>query len=120
MKRIIILLAATCCLNACSKASTENEIKGILQCAMAAKLVGQEQRINKISDHANYVAAKGGYDLSVVEAQKMHADIKAKWNLKSMSRQDQDKLLVDVYNSKTCAELHGGRSITVADVPPDA
>lgn len=87
---------------------------------MAAKLVDQQQRIDRISDHANYVAAKGGYDLSVTEAQKMHADIKAKWNLKSLSRQDQDKLLVDVYNSKACAELHGGKPITVADVPPNA
>ena len=120
MKRLMALLVSACFLTACSNDSSKNELKQILECSMAAKLVGQEDKIDLITVKANFVAAKNGDDLSQAEGQKMHDEIKAKWNLKSMSRHDQDKLLVSVYNSKVCVALHQGDPITTDDVPPEA
>jgi len=120
MKRLLIVLASTGLLTACSDNSAKNELKQILECSMAAKLVGQTEKIDIISNHANWVAAKSGYEPTHAEGKQMHDEIKAKWNLKSLSRHDQDQLLVGVYNSKKCAALHQGNPITVEDVPPDA
>lgn len=87
---------------------------------MAAKLVGQTAKIDSISNHVNWATARSGYEPSVADVKQMHDEIKAKWNLKSMPRQHQDQLLVDVYNSKTCRALHQGNPLSVNDVPPDA
>ncbi|MET0775450.1 MAG: hypothetical protein ABWZ65_08180 [Pseudomonas mandelii] len=120
MKRLLIVLASTGILTACSDDSGRQELKNILECSMTAKLVGQSEKIDVISNHANWASAKSGYKPSVAEAKTMHDEIKAKWNLKSLSRQDQDELLVRIYNSDQCAPLHNGGAITVGDVPPDA
>jgi hypothetical protein len=120
MKRFIALLASACVLTGCSDDSAKNELKQILECSMAAKLVGQTAKIDIISNHANLVAAKSGYEPTLAEGKQMHDEIKAKWNLKSLSRHDQDQLLVGVYNSKLCRSLHQGDPLSVEDVPPDA
>lgn len=121
MKRLMALLVTTCFLTACSNdEATKAELKQILECGMAAKLVGQQRNIDKISDHSNVVARKGSYELTEAEGKKWHAEIKAQWNLKSLSRHDQDELLVNIYNSKACAALHKSARISIEDVPPDA
>ena len=120
MKRLVALLVSACVLTGCSDDSTKNELKQILECSMAAKLVGQTAKIDIISNHANLVAAKSGYEPTLAEGKQMHDEIKAKWSLKSLSRHDQDQLLVGIYNSKKCTSLHQGDPITVEDVPPDA
>lgn len=120
MKRLVALLFTACTLTGCSNDSAKNEIKEILECSMAAKLVGKPEVIDVITNHANWVAAQSGYKPGPAEFQKMHDEIKAKWKLKSLSRHDQDQLLVDVYNSNKCRALHRGGSLSVQDVPPDA
>jgi len=121
MKRLMALLVTTGFLTACSNDdAAKAELNGILACSMAAKLVGRADQIDLFAQQGNIVAARTDYELTAEVAGKMHADIKAKWNLKSLSRHDQDVLLVDVYNSKTCAAVHHSRPITIADVPPDA
>ena len=107
-------------LTACSDDSAKSEIKEILECSMAAKLVGKSGKVDIISSHANWVTAKSGYKPETAEVKKMHDEIKARWNLKSLSRHDQDQLLVDVYNSTKCRSLHNGEPLSVNDVPPDA
>ena len=120
MKRLVALLLATCALAGCSKESAKNEIKEILECSMAAKLAGKPEMVDVITNHANWVAAKSGYKPGHADFQEMHDEIKAKWKLKSLSRHDQDQLLVNIYNSKKCSDLHRGGSLSVEDVPPDA
>jgi hypothetical protein len=120
MKRLLIVLASAGLFTACSDDAGKQEIKNILECSMSAKLVGKPQMIDVIADHANWASAKSGYKPSVAETKQMHDEIKAKWNLKSMSRHDQDVVLVGIYNSAQCSALHKGDPITVDDVPPDA
>jgi hypothetical protein len=120
MKKMVGVLMVTCLLAACSDESANNELKEILECSMAAKLVGKTEMVDVISNHANWVAAKSGKKPGNAEFQIMHDEIKTKWNLKSLSRHDQDQLLVDVYNSTRCRSLHQGDPLSVDDVPPDA
>ncbi|MBK5512456.1 hypothetical protein [Pseudomonas sp. TH15] len=120
MKRLLLVLASAAILTACSDDAGKQEIKSILECSMAAKLVGQTDKIDIISNHANWASAKSGYQPSIADAKQMHDEIKAKWNLRSLPRADQDALLVGIYNSDHCAKLHEGAAITVNDVPPDA
>lgn len=120
LKKLIALAASVCVLAGCSNDNAKNEIKQILECSMAAKLVGKPGMIDVITDHANWVAAKSGYKPEPADFQKMHDEIKAKWGLKSLSRHDQDQLLVNIYNSEKCRSLHKGDPLSVDDVPPDA
>lgn len=120
LKKLIALVASACVLAGCSNDNAKHEIKQIFECSMAAKLVGKPGMIDVISDHANWVAAQSGYKPEPADFQKMHDEIKAQWNLKSLSRHDQDQLLVNIYNSERCRSLHKGDPLSVEDVPPDA
>lgn len=120
MKRLFAVLVTTGLLTGCSDDAAKNEMKEILECSMASKLVGKTEMVDVITKHANWVAAKSGYQPGNDEFQQMHDEIKAKWNLRSLSRHDQDQLLVNVYNSTKCRSLHQGDPLSVDDVPPDA
>lgn len=119
MRKAVMTLVLCGLLTGCTYDEGEAEVKAILECTMAAKLVGQIDSVDVIADHTNAVAERYGLDLHVSDMKDMHDEIKAKWNLKSMNRHDQDVLLVGVYNSDFCAGLHRSRKITVEEVPAE-
>lgn len=116
MKRLMLTVTMLATLSGCSNEGGE-KVKAILECSMASKLVGRVESIDAFADYTNIIVAKYKLKIKVSEVQAMHDEIKAEWNLKSMSRHDQDVLLVNVYNSSFCASIHLQRKIDVEDVP---
>ncbi|WP_143038353.1 hypothetical protein [Pseudomonas saponiphila] len=118
MAGVMVAMTSGCSDNSAAD-SARNQVQSLLECSMASKLVGQVPSIDPIADEVNRVVAKAGIEVRHAEVKEMHDRIKARWDLKSKSRHDQDVLLVGVYNSDLCVAAHGHRKITVEEVSID-